>query len=258
MNILLLLVFNLWIFTIPRSEAREVLAAGSEFHGIFEVAGKDKFTGLGPDLLRAVAERMGDHVRFIEYPWARAQKKVELGQFDILIGPYRSPEREGRFLFAKTPFYQDRMLLFHVARDLTWSGDYAAFSSKKIGYILGWAYGSTFEKAMPSFHAVRVADIDEGLDKLLKGQIDLLASNRRTVKKWLGTRKVQPEIHAIEPPIAIQQGYFAFPKKLKYESYRQRFDEAFHEIVMNGTLEQLARKYDVETPSHHATKNLQQ
>ncbi len=235
---------------IPSGEAREVLAVGSESYGIFEAVENGVYKGLGPDLLRAIVERMGDQVSFVAYPWARAQMKVEKGQADILIGVYRSEEREKRFIFTRLPFYQDSLAFYQNSKGTTWSGDYAALKKKKIGYILGWAYGSAFEKAKNSLQIMSVKDVDDGLDRLTKGQIDLLASNRRIVEKWLNRQKSQPSLKAIEPHIAAQQGYFAFPKTAHAASYQERFDEAFLEVVRSGTLEQLARKYEVEVPLH--------
>ncbi len=233
---------------VPRGEAREVLAVGSESYGIFEAAENGVYKGLGPDLLRAIAERMGDQVSFVAYPWARAQMKVEKGQADILIGAYRSVERERRFIFTSLPFYQDSMVFYQTSNSTSWSGDYTALKSKKIAYILGWAYGSAFEKAKNKLQAMSVKDLEEGLERLTKGQIDLLGSNRRNVEKWLNRQRSQPNLKAIEPHIAVQQGYFAFPKTAHAASYQERFDEAFLEIIKNGTLEQLARKYEVEMP----------
>ena len=45
---------------------------------------------------------------FVAQP--RAQAMVEAGLADILVGPYRTPERERRFAFAARPFYRDHMV----------------------------------------------------------------------------------------------------------------------------------------------------
>lgn len=79
-------------------QASEVLAVGTEFAYVFEQTPDGKFVGLGADIVRALAKQNGDTVRFEIYPWSRAQWMVENDQAQILIGPYKTPQREANLV----------------------------------------------------------------------------------------------------------------------------------------------------------------
>jgi polar amino acid transport system substrate-binding protein len=128
------------------SYAAQRLAVGTSFSHLFEQGGDGQWRGLGVDVLRVLAARAGDTVVFKMYPWPRAQAMVERAQADILIGPYKSPERLKRFAFLDQAFYRDRMV-FYARHNVepAWRGDLAALGKVKIAAVRGWHYGAQFE-----------------------------------------------------------------------------------------------------------------
>ena len=50
--------------------------------------------GFSVDLFRAVAAAMGLEGEIALSPWAEVRPRIEQGQLDVVIGMYRSPERE--------------------------------------------------------------------------------------------------------------------------------------------------------------------
>lgn len=116
---LLPLLFLLTLLTgLPPAGAagpRELLVVGTSFPRIYEQEEAGP-SGLGVELLRRALGSRGQGMRFEFYPWLRAQAMVESGQADILMGPYRTPEREQRFLFSPQAFYEDA-LVFYARRE---------------------------------------------------------------------------------------------------------------------------------------------
>ena len=55
------------------ARADERLAVGAEFSRVFEQAPDGQWSGLGVDVVRALALQAGDTVRFKIVPWPRAQ-----------------------------------------------------------------------------------------------------------------------------------------------------------------------------------------
>src|SRR3990167_5639496 len=139
------LMVSLALLLPPLALARELLAVGTDFPRIFERTAAGEYRGLGPDVLRQVLEPRGHSLRFASYPWARAQRMVELGQADILIGPYRSPVREARFAFVGQAFYRDRIVFYcRRARSCQWSGDFRQLAGQRIA-VVDPLHGDQFE-----------------------------------------------------------------------------------------------------------------
>lgn len=229
--------------------ARELLAVGSDFPRVFERSAAGEYQGLGPDVLRQVLEPRGYSLRFASYPWARAQRMVELGRADILIGPYRNPAREARFAFVGPAFYRDRIVFYcRRTRSCQWSGDFRQLAGQRIGVVRAWAYGERFDSVREGLALVTVEGVDNGLRMLSLGRLELLASNQRNTQPVLQALGLGDEIRQLAPPIDTQDGYFAFPLQGSHARLREDFDEGFRQLVERGQLARLAAQWQVEIP----------
>jgi len=233
----------------PLANAGEVRAVGTHFARVFELSETGEFIGLAADLLREYGRRSGDTVRFAIYPWARAQALVERGEADILIGPYKTPERELRFAFSDRAFYQDRML-FYVRTGVrsAWNGNYATLRGKRVAIVHGWAYGIAFEEARPMMQIERAQTLENGLLMLVHDRVELLATNFRNTDALLPRMELIGKVVPIAPHIDVQNGYFGFPKGPQHEAMRQRFNEVFNAMVASGELARIAKRHYVDIP----------
>lgn len=72
-----------------------------------------RFKGDGVLLLTKALEEMGYQVKQVPSgAWARAQEQVKNGSVDILIPPYKTPERESWMQFSSEPFMNDESAIF--------------------------------------------------------------------------------------------------------------------------------------------------
>lgn len=233
----------------PTSGAEQILAVGAEFANIFEQTREGEYTGFAMEILRLLAKRNGDQVSFGIYPWSRAQWMVEHGQAQILIGPYKNPEREERFTFARRPFYRDFMVFYARQNDSRrWTGSYADLHDAKIGVIHGWAYGAQFEVSKNSLKPEMVNSLLNGLNMLEAKHIDLLATNLRNTDAII--RKSNGRYSGLlplEPVIDIQDGYLAYcPHHCK--KLQLRYDELFEQLLAEEDFQRLAYKYGIRVP----------
>jgi polar amino acid transport system substrate-binding protein len=234
---------------LPSAGAVERLAVGTQFSRVFEQAPNGEWTGLGVDIVRALAARAGDTVRFQIYPWPRAQAMVAQGQADILIGPYKSPEREARFIFLDHPFYRDRMVFFGRSGSAAlWTGDYQALKGVPIAVMRGWHYGESFDHARHDLQISEVPKLENGVQMLVHGRVKLLAANERNLHPVLSELNLIPLVTELGPVLSVQDGYIAFPKQDKYRQARQRYNQLFTEMIERGELGRLARKHLVQAP----------
>lgn len=229
--------------------ARELLAIGAHFERVYERGQEGDIVGLGPEIVRTLAQRMGHTVRFELYPWARAQALIAQGKADILVGPYKTPERQQAMAFSRLAFYQDQMVFYARADSHAgWSGDLGALGDQRIVILNGWAYGAAFDQARPQLHLSIANSVDSGLKMLMHQHVNLFASNRRNTEPVLGKLGLVGQITMLPRVIDVQDGYFAFPRDARFDSLRRDFDAAFQRMVDSGELKKLGTRHEVVVP----------
>jgi polar amino acid transport system substrate-binding protein len=229
--------------------ARDLLVIGTHFERVYERGQEGEIVGLGPEVVRLIAERLGHRAVFELYPWSRAQALVAQGKADILVGPYKTLERQQLMSFSKLPFYQDQMV-FYVRKGTMqdWTGDYAALSEQRIAIVNGWSYGASFDKARPQLRLDVVNSVDSGLKMLAAQHAHMFASNRRNTEPVLGRLGLSGQVAMLPRVIEVQDGYFAFPKRPAGDALRKEFDAEFQRMVESGELRRLGLRHDVNVP----------
>lgn len=229
--------------------ARDLLVIGTHFERVYERGQEGEIVGLGPEIVRLVAQRLGHRAIFELYPWARAQALVAQGKADILVGPYKTFERQQIMAFSKLPFYQDQMV-FYVRKGAgnDWDGDYAALADKRVVIVNGWAYGMAFDKARPQMKLDIVNSVDSGLKMLAAQHAHMFASNRRNTEPVLGRLGLSGQLVMLPQVIEVQDGYFGFPKRPASDALRKEFDAELQRMVDSGELKRLGTRHEVNVP----------
>ncbi|MEJ5999654.1 substrate-binding periplasmic protein [Paucibacter soli] len=229
--------------------ARELLVVGTHFPRLFMQEAGAPVQGLGVDILSLAAARAGHSLRFELLPWARAQAMVQAGQADILVGPYRTPERELKFAFSQLAFYEDA-LVFYARRSQPplWHGDFAELRNHSIGLVHGWAYGEAFDQARPGLRLSTALDVESGLKMLLLGRIDLLASNERNTRPVLEAQGWVDLLVRVGPQLGQLRGHFAYPHTPEGEALRDQLDRHLANLRSAGALRELGERWGVKIP----------
>lgn len=230
--------------------AAERLAVGARFDLIFDQSADGQWQGLGVDVLRTLAARAGDTVRFGIYPWARAQAMVQRAQADILIGPYKSPERDKHFAFVELPFYRDRMVFYaRSGANPPWHGEFGPLHATRIAAVRGWHYGARFDQARPRLDISAVNQLENGVQMLMHGRVDLLATNERNNAALIGALQSSGRMVALCPAIAQLDGYLAFPRGAAFAAARDQYSALFTEMVRSGEFARMAARHGVLAPA---------
>ncbi len=233
----------------PLANAGQVLAVGTEFAHVFECNSDGSCNGLAVDILRTLAKQNGDTISFQIYPWSRAQSMVENSQAQILIGPYKSAERETKFSFAQKPFYQD-VMAFYVRQELkpsSWDGNFASLVEGKVAVINGWVYGPKFEPMRSSLKPTLANSLENGLNMLVAKRIDYLATNLRNSEALVAKMGLANKVMILQPYIDKQDGYLAYCKT-SCDQLRIRYDELFDQLRASNALHEMAQRFDVRLP----------
>ncbi|MYN25140.1 transporter substrate-binding domain-containing protein [Duganella sp. CY42W] len=228
---------------------RELVAAGTRNEGIYERRPNGEFAGLGADLVRLLARRHGYQPRFEIYPWRRALEVVGGGKADLLVSPYKTAERLRVMRYSEQAFFQDE-LAFYVRADAMpiWEGDYTLLKGRRIVIINGWAYGEAFAKALPLMNVSVTNTVENGLQMLSHGHIEMFASNRRDTDPVVKQLGLGDRVLALAPLIDVQDAYFAYPLAPRHRDLPAQMDHLLIELKKNGELQRLARRYGVTLP----------
>lgn len=247
-----LIKFALTILTclITPVKAQELLAVGTSFSQIFEQKSNGEYSGLGVDILNRFAEQQKVVIHYQIAPWRRAQAMVERGQADILIGPYISEARQKVLAFSSLAFYRDEIVFYAKTNNpTTWDGSYDSIHGLRIGKMQGWSYGYRFNERTKTLTINEFADLKSGIERLSRGDLDLLATNVRNTQAVLSQIKIPQAITPIMPIIDIQDGFMAFPKYPKFQPLQQDFDQFLQAMHDSGELAKLAKIREVTIPS---------
>ncbi|MBV8033466.1 ABC transporter substrate-binding protein [Roseateles sp.] len=223
-------------------------AVGSQFARIFEGAEGQAPRGLAVDLL---GQLFGDSVRCEWLPWSRAQLMLEQGDADILIGPYRTPEREARMLFSVRAFYSDAMVWYaRRGEEARWKGEFADLARTPVAAMRGWAYGSRFERMKTVMSQLTwVHNVDAGLQMLMKRRVELFAANDRNCRPVLQRLRLEGAVARCSPPLDVLHGHMAFARSAAGETLSQRYDQAFEHWLRTPPAADLYRLWGVDRPA---------
>lgn len=229
--------------------ARDLLVVGAHFERVFEQGQDGKYTGIGAEIVRLFAAGNGDTVTFKLYPWARAQAMVAQGVADILVGPYKSAQRELSLAYSDQAFYRDQMVFYgRRGETLVWNGDYALLRGRRIVVLNGWRYSAPFERALPALQASVANTVENGLKMVAFRHVDLFATNRRNTEPVVERLGYRDKVLALPGVIDVQDGYFAFPRRAQSDAMRGRFDQAFKALVDSGELKRLGKRFEITLP----------
>lgn len=250
LHLLRIAVGLLGMWAACASQARELIVVGTTFARIFEQTENGEFIGLGAELARTIAQQQGLTIKFGIYPWARAQDMVANGSADVLVGPYKTPAREARFLFADQPFYQDNMVFYKLAGSKgSWDGSYESLKGKRMVAVLGWAYGQRFDQERANLGVTNAPTVESGLSMLLNDRMDFFVANERNTTAGMASLGKYEHFTVVTPMIGTEVGYFAFTKDAAHDAIRQAFNLGMRKLIASGEYAALARRYSITIPA---------
>ncbi len=239
-----LLTVTLLLFFPGIGSSANYLFVGAYFPVLSEIAPDKTITGISIDVAHSVCNRLGQNITIKLYPWVRAQALVKSGQADVLIGPYKTPEREKWMDFTSVPYFQDASFFFvRAGSSITWDGDLRLLRDVRIGMVPSWSWGEELESILGDLTVDYAPTIDLCFRKLLAGRLDMVPCSPREAYaafQRLGLAKQEQPIH-IHPRIATHLNYFGFSKVKRQKLYRFKmaFEQELIQMQQRGELDQI-------------------
>lgn len=241
----LLLTFT-FLF-IGSAFAEPLKVTGTHFNKIYEFDNKTKkFNGVAVDIIDLVATKLGLKFQYDIVPWNRAQNSIAMGLADIIVGPYRTEERETKMDFIPVPFYTDRMVFYTLrSKPFEWKNNFEDLKSKKIVTIRGWTYGKQFDEAIEKLEHFEANDIESAFNLLKIGRAEILVANERNSQEVLEMENYRNQFSKTKLPLSFMSGYFAFSTKNKDKKIRKLIEQELLRLYQSGEIEKINKNYNL-------------
>ncbi|MFE8072460.1 transporter substrate-binding domain-containing protein [Marinobacteraceae bacterium S3BR75-40.1] len=231
-------------------------AVGAFFPRIAEASETGELQGVGVDLARQIATKLGHRLEIDLHPWARALQMIRKGQADLLIGPYWTEEREFFMDFSQAPFYTDQILLYvQRGAPIEWQGDLSVLVGRAVSVTRGWTYGTDFERIRSRLKLKQVNNLCYGFRQLQHGWVDVVPAMVRNARLCIDELELKNEVVGLQPAVEATQGYFGFARKPSLKVFRQRFEQELMRLFKNGTVARINHHYGLSYDREVATSN---
>lgn len=229
----------------PALQAEDLLAVGEAWIPYMGPDLPDQ--GFLPALVKGCFAEYGRQVRVEFYPWARALAAVKEGKADILLGAYKTEEREAWFEFS-APVAEVSDSLFALKR----SGpaafrDLRELSPYVVGVVRGAAHGTVFDGA--GYLKKEAADSNvRNIEKLIAGRVRLIAGPSEVIRSILAERfpSQADEIAELRPPLQSNPVHFAFSKRrADAAELAKSADAAIEKMKESGAYAALAKRHGI-------------
>jgi polar amino acid transport system substrate-binding protein len=206
-----------------------------------------ELTGIAVELLQMAFAEINVKTEFIYIEtWGRAQEEVKLGNIDILVPPYKTPERIGFYHFSKKPIFMDETVLF-VKKGKEFNFKKLSDLKKYRGVaIINDSFGAEFDGFDKSdLHITRLNITEQCFNFLNLGRADYVVAGLYSGLSIVHKLKLNDSI-SILPKRIIITGMYA-PVSLKSSWNKKEISEYLDQKILEydkkGIIEKLEKKY---------------
>ena len=207
--------------------------------------------GFLPEVLDHALKKVNHKLEFSFCPWARCIKSMQEGKDNILLGVYKTEEREKFLMFSSPVAVSEEVLFKKKGSPIKWK-KLTDLSSYTIGVVRGASNGKEFDSA----DFLKKEPVTEGLQnvkKLVHGRIDLIAGPREVLlyKIRLKIPEMAGKIEQVGKPLSLGNLYFGFSSHPKVKDSNRKlladFEKGFDMIKKDGTFEKLIKKHKISS-----------
>ncbi len=202
-------------------------------------------TGFSTEVVEAVVQKAGIQGTPRVYPWARAYKMALHNENTLIYTITRNAEREDLFKWVG-PLASRTIFLFKLKeREEIQIRSLNDAKSFKIGVVIDDAFsmGLIEEGFVVGTHLEQVPREEQNIKKLFNGRIDLVGN----VELYMAytVKSLGLDFDKLEKVYEIQDNtaYFMALSKNTPDSIVERLQDAFDELLQDGTYDKIAEKY---------------
>lgn len=199
----------------------------------------DELTGYDVEVARAIAERLGVEVTFVEGEWDGLFAGLDAGRYDLVVnGVDITDERAEKYDFTE-PYAYNRTAII-VNGDNEEIQSFEDLEGKNTANTITSTYAELAESYGAS--VTGVDDLNQTFELLLSGRIDATLNAELTYYDYM---KAHPDANIQIAALTKEASRVAIPvrKGAETETFRAAIDDAIKALREDGTLEELSEKY---------------
>ncbi|MDA3928833.1 MAG: transporter substrate-binding domain-containing protein [Prolixibacteraceae bacterium] len=213
----------------------------SEEYKPFNYTENSEVKGLASDLLSDVCEQLNMDCQIDFMPWETGYKEVLENENTVLFTTVLNSTRRDLFKWAGPFASLDWNFYSKAENQIAIKTLQEAKAVSNIGVIAGYAIEEyLIEQGFSNL--VYCSDLNEGLVKLMNGEIDLFPTNKYSLESTLGTLELSTFSVSSVYTIKTELLYYAFNKNTSDDVVAD-FQAAIDFLKNNGTLKQLSQDY---------------
>ncbi|QFU23918.1 transporter substrate-binding domain-containing protein [Shewanella eurypsychrophilus] len=262
---LLVLITLLTLLLIPTylSSAEPPLSIAFVEYPPYHFTQDENVEGISIRIIEEAFRRIDTPIEFKAIPWSRALNWLKTGQIDVMVGVFRTAEREVYIDYSNMPLSKAQIHLFVTeGADIKYSEDLTLLSHLSFGVKKDFSYGPYFDDLVAQKKLTKL-NVDVGIPQLLvklcTGVTDIVVGERRNTEYVFNqlSKQTYPQLErckqiiALTPAIDARLAYLAFSKQNQLNYIRVQFDEAMKSMKQDGSLHRIIESYQ----PHSLSKN---
>lgn len=220
---------------------RGMITVATDLWPPFRMQDDDGLYGLDMDLLELVGKHAQLFFDVQRMPWRRALRELELGNIQMMVGLAHTAERAEYIHYLEPAYAYCRPAFYGLKGTGVAVQSYADLYEQPVGMVTGSAYFERFDDD-EQLDKVAVASESQLLSMLLAQNLSLIIGTDCQMDYDIQLAGLAVQKMAWQPDASIGL-YYGLSKKLKQQELADRLSLALSELLAEGQLESLQRRY---------------
>ncbi|MFN5047001.1 substrate-binding periplasmic protein [Roseateles sp.] len=213
-----------------------VVGSADPPYRVFSPAGA---TGLYYDLLNEAAARLSWPLRYEDTPSARALRMMERGEADLMVGPFRSPEREHFMIYTQAPLPPVEIAFYTrpLAPAIKTPDD---LLGRRIAVHRGKRYGPDFD-GDGRLQRHELSNYRAAFEMVARGRLDVVVIPE--LQGDLLQKELQLELAKQPLRMAAQQAHVVFSRRSAWQHRQGELERVFRVMREDGSWQRILQRY---------------
>lgn len=196
--------------------------------------GSKGYVGMNIDIIKAIVEKNGGEVEFVDMPFKSLMAAIQAGQIDFCSGGMApTEEREKTLDFSEIFFYPRNAIVYRAGDNYP---DLASLSGKKIAYVFGTNYQQVAE-SVDGAETIGIQGSPACIEEVKSKRADACIVDGAGATEFLKNNDTlaMSLLDKTEDCFAI-----GFPKE---SPYYETFNNTLKEMMENGELDEIIKSH---------------